>query len=59
MIDVSNSNPVLIERSRLTPSGRLSIRNSSKDPEMAKFDWEPLFKIRRVLKEQFRKVVNC
>lgn len=50
MIDVSNSNPVLIKRSRLTPSGRLSIRNSSKDPEMAKFDWEPLLKLEEFLK---------
>lgn len=50
MIDVGNSNPVFIERARTTVSGRFSIRDSSKNPEMAKFDWEPLLKLEEFLK---------
>lgn len=50
MIDVDNSNKVLIERSRTTVGGRFSIRDSSKDPEMANFDWESLLKLEEFLK---------
>jgi len=52
LIDVDNSNKVLIERSRTTVSGRFSIRDSSKDPEMTNFDWELLLKLEEFLKNR-------
>ena len=50
LIDADNSNKVFIERSRTTASGRFNIRDSSKDPEMTNFDWEPLLKLEEFLK---------
>ena len=50
IIDVDSSNPVFIERSRTTASGRFSIKDLSKDPEMTNFDWEPLLKLEEFLK---------
>ena len=50
LIDIDNPNKVFIERARTTISGRLSIRDSSKDPKMANFDWEPLLKLEEFLK---------
>lgn len=50
MIDVDNSNPVFVERSRTTPSFRSSIRDLSKDQNEIGFDWEPLLKLEEFLK---------
>nr|DAP76055.1 MAG TPA: hypothetical protein [Caudoviricetes sp.] len=50
MIDVDNSNPVFVERSRTTPSFRSSIKDLSKDQNEICFDWEPLLKLEEFLK---------